>query len=82
MYDRTRAARKRILVATQGYGKTGRMYRDLANILICGPDCPQKEAALKRLADSCDSAMAMLAKAGQSSGNSPCGQHPPGETNG
>lgn len=82
MYDRAQAARKRILLATQGHGRTGRIYRDLANLLICGPDCPQKEAALKRLADSCDSAMAMLAKAGQSRGNPSREQHPPGETNG
>lgn len=82
MYDHTEAARRRVLLAASEGGTLGRMYCDLANILNSAPDCPQKLAAMKRLADSCESAMALVEKTRQSKRNPPANGRPPGETNG
>ncbi|AXH66186.1 hypothetical protein SEA_SATIS_25 [Streptomyces phage Satis] len=82
MYDHTEAARRRILLASADGGTLGRMYRDLANILNTAPNSPQKLTAMKKLADSCESAMALVEKTRQSKRNPPANRRPPGETNG
>lgn len=80
MYDHTEAARRRILMAAHGDGQVGRRYLELANLLMTAPDSPQKLTALRRLADSCESAMALMEKGRQSRGNSSGNRRTPGET--
>jgi hypothetical protein len=82
MYDHVEAARRRVVLASAEGGTLGKMYLDLANILNTAPNSPQKLAALKRLADSCESAMSLVEKTRQSKRNPPASRRPPGETNG
>lgn len=82
MYDRARAARNRVLSAADAATPLGRAYRELANLLALTPDSPRKTAALKKLADSCDSAAGLMEKTIQSGPNVCIRPGPPGETNG
>lgn len=82
MYDQSEAARRRIISSAASTGPLGRKYIELSNILLCGPDSPQRTSALKALADSCDHAAAMAEKMRQSMENSPRNGKPPGQTNG
>jgi len=63
-------------------GLVGEKYLDLANTLMAGPDSPLRTAALKKLADSCDNAIALVEKVRQSPGNPPRNRRSPGQTNG
>jgi hypothetical protein len=71
MYDHAEAARRRVVIGAKNGGAVGAMYVKLANTLMQAPDFPTRTAALKKLADSCDSAMALTEKVRQSRGNSP-----------
>lgn len=82
MYDHAEAARRRILMRAVGGGPIGRMYVNLANTLMREPDSDLRTSSLKKLADSCDNAIAMVEKARQSRGNPPGNRRPPGQTNG
>ena len=82
MYDHAEAARRRIAMRVKGAGPVGKGYLDLANILMTGPDSPLRTSALKKLADSCDNAIALVEKVRQSRGNSSHGRRSPGQRNG
>lgn len=82
MYDHAEAARRRILARAAEAGVVGRKYLELANLLMQGPDSPLRTSALKRLADSCDNAIALVEKVRQSQGNSRSNRRSPGQRNG
>jgi hypothetical protein len=62
MYDHAQAARRRILARATTGGDLGKKYVELANLLMREPSTPLRTSALKRLADSCDSAVSMVEK--------------------
>lgn len=66
MYDRSEAAVRRIVARARDGGPIGAAYVELAMALMnaCGPS-PQRDRALKRLADSCDDALPLVKKAKQ-----------------
>lgn len=82
VYDHAEAARRRILARAAGGGTLGRKYAELANILMAGPDSSLRTSALKKLADSCDNAIALAERVRQSGGNSSHNPGSPGQTNG
>jgi hypothetical protein len=82
MYDHAEAARRRILARAATGGSLGERYVELANMLMREPNTPLRTSALKKLADSCDSAVSMVEKARQYGGNSRERRHPPGQRNG
>lgn len=71
MYDRAKAAHRRIVVAAGEAGEVGRMFIQLSAALMCTAESEQRNLALKRLADSCELAMAALAKSQQPRRNGP-----------
>lgn len=62
MYDQAKAAHRRILSATEDGGDVGSLFVQLSTALMCTPVSDQRTFALKRLADSCEMAMAAMAK--------------------
>lgn len=82
MYDHAEAARRRIVMRAAEGGILGRKYVELANMLMSGPDSPLRTSALKKLADSCDNAIALAERVRQSRGNSSRNPKSPGQTNG
>ena len=82
MYDPARAAWQRILTRSAHAGSLGKQYRDLANILMTGPDSPLRTNAMKQLADSCDNAITLLEKTQQTQGKSHNRRRSPGQSNG
>ena len=82
MYDHAEAARRRIIARSNDGGLLGRKYIELANLLMRGPDSALRTGALKKLADSCDNAIALVEKVRQSPGNTPATRRSPDQTNG
>lgn len=82
MYDHAEAARRRILARSRHAGPVGRKYVELANLLMTGPDSPLKTSAMKKLADSCDNAIALVEKVRQSQGNPSARRRSPDQSNG
>ena len=82
MYDQAEASLRRISSKSSSFGPIGRMYSELAQTLMAGPDTPLRTLALRQLADSFDSAVALLKKVRQSTDNPPHGQRTPGQRNG
>lgn len=69
MYDQAKAAHRRVLTASDNAGDIGRLYVQLSVALMCLGESDQRTAALKRLADSCETAATALAKGRQSRRN-------------
>jgi hypothetical protein len=80
MYDHAEAARRRIIARSRDAGPVGRKYVELANLLMTGPDSPLRTSALKKLADSCDNAIALVEKVRQSPGNPSARRRSPGQS--
>lgn len=81
MYDHAEAARRRIITRARHTGPVGRKYVELANLLMTGPDSALRTSALKKLADSCDNAIALVEKVRQSPGNPSANPRSPGQSN-
>ena len=82
MYDQAEAACRRISSRSASFGRIGQRYSELAQTLMAGPDTPLRTLALRQLADSFDSAVALLEKVRQSTDNPLHGQRTPGQRNG